>query len=166
MALNIYNDPEKFSVIKPKTKRLLREYLVDHNVSRAARESGYTRPYAHTLLSKEENQAYLRYVTESNANSTIADQKDILEYYTRVVKGEEGEEFVTAKGEKVNKKPSIVDKNKAAEMLGKSYGMWKEKQEIKVETVITVDIVGDDEDEDDEDDWQDNFDYSIEEGED
>ena len=77
-----------------------------------------------------------------------------MEYLTSVMRGESESEEIVLKGvgkgsqkiEKVHKKPSEKDKLKAAELLGKRFGMFNEKTNISdaVPVVIESDINEDD----------------------
>lgn len=125
-----------------KQKRFCEEYLIDLNATQAAIRAGYSEKTAYTigqkLTKKNEVKAYIDEMIESLRNERTADAQEVLEYLTSVMRGEsEGEEIVlkgvgkgSQKIEWVRKKPSEKDKLKAAELLGKRFGMFKERVEV------------------------------------
>ena len=90
------------------------------------------------LTKKSEVKAYIEEKLETLKNERTADTQEIMEYLTSVMRGtSESEEIVlksvgkgSQKIEKVHKKPSEKDKLKAAELLGKRFGMFKERVEV------------------------------------
>ena len=86
----------------------------------------------------------------------IADQDEVLQYLTSVLRGEsESEEIVIesigdfmSEARTMKKAPSEKDRLKAAELLGKRYSLFTDKvqQEIDMDLNITVDYGDNDED--------------------
>lgn len=86
----------------------------------------------------------------------IADQNEILKYLTQVLRGQSQSEVVvvvstgdfSSKVEKVQKAPDEKERLKAAELLGKRFGLYTEKvsQNVDMDLNITIDY-GDDDDE-------------------
>lgn len=87
-------------------------------------------------------------------DEAIADATEVLKYLTSVLRGESAAEIVVVEGcgmgessaRKVQKAPDEKERLKAAELLGKRYGLYTEKvdQTVDMELNITVDY-GDDE---------------------
>ena len=78
-------------------------------------------------------------------NERTADAKEILEYLTAVMRGEETETVATAKGLYDGVEVSAKDRLKAAELLGKRHALFTDKQQIEVsEMRVFVDDIGDD----------------------
>ena len=75
----------------------------------------------------------------------IADQTEVLKYLTRVLRDEEKEEVLVNVGnfeqEIQSMKVSTKDKIKAAELLGKRYGSWIEKQEVDINLPTFIDDI-------------------------
>ena len=71
---------------------------------------------------------------EQKQNSRIASQDEVLEYLTRVMRGEEKDQF--------DLDASLQDRTKCAELLGKRYGTFKEKVDVtgNIPVVIEDDI--------------------------
>ena len=65
-------------------------------------------------------------------SARIADAEEVLQYLTRVMRGEVKDQF--------DLDPTIQDRTKAAELLGKRYKLFVDKQEIsgKVEAVTIL----------------------------
>ena len=78
--------------------------------------------------------------------SLIADQDEILQYLTSVIRGESvSEEIVVeatgngySEARPVDKGPSEKDKLKAAELLGKRYGLYSEKVDVSMQTPVVI----------------------------
>ncbi len=66
-------------------------------------------------------------------DARIAKGKEVLQYLTKVMRGEEKDQF--------GLDPSLQDRTKAAELLGKRYRLFTEK--VEVEGVQQVQIVDD-----------------------
>ncbi|MBR3746772.1 MAG: terminase small subunit [Selenomonadaceae bacterium] len=63
-----------------------------------------------------------------------ADTQEILEHLTSVVRGELTEEVVTNSGKKITAKVNQRDRLKAAEMLLKVNGAFREQVDVKVDS--------------------------------
>lgn len=89
---------------------------------------------------------YIEEQLKQMQSNRIADATEVLEYLTRIIRNEETEEAVltvntgdfTSEVRKVQKEISAKDKIKAAELLGKRYGLYTEKIEADVNQVIFV----------------------------
>ena len=157
--------PGKKQVITEQQKLFIKEWLIDHNATKAAIRAGYSPKTAYSqgqrLLKKTGLQEYKVKLLEELGKPAIATVEEILEYYTRVMRREEKESVVVTKKEKqtgwiTNKKTGkkervtvekdivevveipakVSDANKAAEMLGKNYGIWTEKVNMSTEEKV------------------------------
>ena len=127
-----------------KKKRFADEYLVDLNATQAAIRAGYKEKTAYSqgqrMLKNVEIKTYIEEQLEWLHNKKTADAQEVIEYLTSVLRGEsEGEELVNefqgdgiSKAVNVKKKPSEKDKLRAAELLGKRFGIFTDKIENKV----------------------------------
>ena len=135
-----------------KQKRFCEEYLIDPNATQAAIRAGYSEKTAERASDwineagqkkpsskyKPELREYIDSRLEELHNERTADAQEVVEYLTSVMRGESESEEIVLKGvgkgsqriEKVQKKPSEKDKLKAAELLGKRFGMFKERVEL------------------------------------
>lgn len=143
-----------------KQKIFCDEYLKDLNAARAykvaypkVKKDEVARANASRLLTNANIKNYIDTQLEILHNERTADVKEVMEYLTSVMRGEStGEEIVTefvgdgmSEARAVQKHPSEKDRLKAAELLGKRFGMFTEKQDVTVDAQleITVDY-GDD----------------------
>lgn len=98
------------------------------------------------LLTNANIKKYIDEQLKQMQSNRIADATEVLEYLTRIIRNEETEEAVltvntgdfTSEVRKVQKEISAKDKIKAAELLGKRYGLYTEKIEADVNQVIFV----------------------------
>lgn len=144
-----------------KQKRFADEYLVDCNATQAAIRAGYSEKTAKSigqrLLTNVDIKTYIDEQLEKIHNENIADAKEVMMYLTSVLRGKSKSEIVVvenigdfmSEARRMKKEPDEREKLKAAELIGKRYGMFTDK--LSVEGAVPIVIV-DDLEEDDEDD--------------
>ena len=136
-----------------KQRKFCDEYLIDCNATRAYRK-------AYPNVKKDSSAAVcaaklLRIAkVQEYINKQLADAKEVMEYLTTVLRGESQSEIVVIEGtgdgcsdaRKMNKAPDEKERLKAAELLGKRYGLFTDKLEVdgNAKVVITDDIPKDD----------------------
>lgn len=102
-------------------------------------------------LEKPSIRSYIDERMNSKENERIASQDEVLETLTLIMRGQLEEEvvFFTQLGEEVRttKTPSIKDRMKSAELLGKRYRLFTDKVEANVKAT-TIIFEGEDELED------------------
>lgn len=119
-----------------KQEKFCNEYVKTGNATRSYLSAGYkvseesARVLSSKLLAKVSIQARVQELMQDLHDDTIADQQEILQYLTSVLRGKATELYVTQKGETIEKPPSISDRTKASELLGKRYGMWVDKVDL------------------------------------
>ena len=138
-----------------KQQRFADEYIITGNATQSAVKAGYSQKYANTNASKLlQNTTIKNYIDERLAkleSEKIATQEEVLQYLTSVMRGEKTEPLLVLDGEGTQKViqavPNVQSRTRAAELLGKRYGLFVDRQEI---TQKNIDIkVGDwDDDED------------------
>ena len=110
------------------------EYVKTTNGTQSAITAGYSektaRSKASQLLTKVNVRQYIDAVMNERSKDTIATADEVLEYLTRVVRGEEKDAF----GLDV----SVADKTKAAELLGKRYMLFTDKVKLSAEVEIDI----------------------------
>lgn len=125
-----------------KQKRFCDEYLTDCNGAGAARRSGYSSASAGALLKSPEVQEYLKTQMEEIHNEKIADVKEISEYLTSVMRGSCGEQTKTFISDDKETTTYITvsakERLKAAELMGKRYGLFRERSEITVKPSVII----------------------------
>lgn len=133
-----------------KQKNFADEYLVDTNATQAAIRAGYSEKTAYSqgqrLLKKVEVVNYIKSKAEEVHNDKIADATEVMMYLTSVLRGESSSEVVVVEGcgdgcseaRTMDKAPDEKEKLKAAELLGKRYGIFTDKVNLEVEPVVIV----------------------------
>lgn len=110
------------------------EYVKTTNGTQSAITAGYSEKTARSkgsqLLTKVNVRQYIGAIMDERSKSTIATADEVLEYLTRVVRGEEKDAF----GLDV----SVADKTKAAELLGKRHMLFTDKVKLSAEVEIDI----------------------------
>ena len=101
------------------------------------------------LLRNAKVKNYIDEVMSSKDESRIASQDEILQILTDIARGITEEEVVqfSQLGEELRttRKPTIKDRMKASELLGKRYRLFVDKAELEITEPITIiDDIGDD----------------------
>lgn len=123
-----------------KQKRFADEYIISGNAYQSAIDAGYSKTYAkadsHKFLEKPGIKSYIESRMLEMDKRKVADQQEVLEYLTSVMRGEVTEPLTVLDGDGYQKvvdaSPSVATRNKAAELLGKRYRIFTEKQEVEV----------------------------------
>ena len=134
-----------------KQKRFCDEYLACGNATQAAIRAGYSEKTAkqigHQNLTKLDLQNYINAELEKLHNENTANAQEVMEYLTSVMRGEAKEEVLQNNGygiQVVTKiQVSAKDRIKAAELIGKYYGMWNERVNMDGNcTMVIIDDIG------------------------
>ena len=101
------------------------------------------------LLTNANIKNYIDEVMSAKDESRIASQDEILQILTDIARGITEEEVVqfSQLGEELRttRKPTIKDRLKASELLGKRYRLFVDKAELEITEPITIiDDIGDD----------------------
>lgn len=133
-----------------KQKRFCEEYIIDCNATQAAIRAGYSKKTANRIatenLSKLDIKQYIEERLEQIRSEKTADAKEVMEYLTAVMRGEHTEQILRLVGEGTQKIDNIAvsekDRLKAAELIGKRYGLFKENVDLNgvVPVVICDDV--------------------------
>ena len=127
-------------------KRFCDEYLIDCNATQAAIRAGYSPKTAKVtgakMLTNANLKAYIDEQLERIHNEKTADAQEVLEYLTAVMRGQHTEKTLQLIGDGVQKIADIdvsaKERLKAAELIGKRYGMFKDNVGIDLEPVVIV----------------------------
>lgn len=143
-----------------KQKIFCDEYIISLNATQAAIKAGYAEKTAYAIgaenLKKPKIQSYISERMEQKESSLIATQDEVLQYLTSVLRGESQTTDTLLVGigdgwqevQEVEKKPSEKDRLKAAELLGKRYGLYTDKISADVDMSLDISIDYGDGDED------------------
>lgn len=136
-----------------KQKRFADYYIESGNGAESAIRAGYSEKTAKEIASENLTKPNIKkYIDEQLASKDverIASQDEILSYLTGLMRGEHTEQVLIGEGKGVQSitdmDVSAKDRIKAAELLGKRYGLWVDKQDIDVRGAVTfVDDIGED----------------------
>lgn len=127
-------------------KKFCDEYLIDCNATQAAIRAGYSPKTAKQIgqenLTKPDLKSYIDEQLEILHNQKTADAQEVLEYLTAVMRGEHTEQVLKLVGEGVQTITDIDvsarERLKAAELIGKRYGMFKDGLNVDLEPVVIV----------------------------
>lgn len=91
------------------------------------------------LLRNTKVKAYIDEQLEKLQSERVADQQEVLEFLTSVMRGEVTEPLLVLDGEGTQRlamvKPSVATRRSAAVDLGKRYGLFVDRQEITQRTI-------------------------------
>lgn len=136
-----------------KQRKFCDEYLIDLNATRAykaayphVKSEGAARACASKLLTKANIKTYIDEQLDKISSEKTADAKEVMEYLTSVMRGESQAEIVVIEGtgdgcsdaRRMSKAPDEKERLKAAELLGRRYGLFKENVNLEVEPVVLV----------------------------
>lgn len=83
--------------LTPKEAKFIDEYIMTGNARQSVLNAGYQNnapdQYAQTLLKKSYIASEINYRLELSKNNSIADATEIMEYFTRVMRGEISDQF-------------------------------------------------------------------------
>ncbi len=152
-------------VLTEKQKLFAEEYLKDLNATRAYREiykscksDKVAGVNSSRMLGNARVQTYIKGLIDEIHSDKIATAEEVMEYLTKVLRGESESEIVVVEGtgdgcssaRRLQKAPDEKERTKAAELLGRRYGMFTDN--FKTGGVVSVQILNDlEEDDPDED---------------
>jgi phage terminase small subunit len=131
-------------------KRFCEEYLIDCNGTQAAIRAGYSEKTATKIaaenLTKPDIREYIDEKLAEISSQRTADAREVMEYLTSVMRGEHKEQVLRLVGNGTQKIDSMnvteKDRLKAAELIGKRYGLFKESVDVNgVVPVVLCDDV-------------------------
>lgn len=121
-----------------KQKRFCEFYIQSLNATEAAKKAGYSEKTAYAVgaenLRKPQIKQYIDSIMEKLQSERVADADEVLQYLTDVMRGNIKDQF--------DMEASIADRTKAAELLGKRYRLFVDKQEVSA-SIEAVTIVND-----------------------
>lgn len=128
-----------------KQKRFADEYIISGNATQSYIRAGYKYSNeniagveSNKLLKNPKIKSYIQERLKKLEDKKIAKQEEVLEYLTSVLRGESKSTIVVVEGcgegvseaRTVLKKPDEKERLKAADLLGKRYGLWNDKTEL------------------------------------
>lgn len=138
-------------------KRFCDEYLIDCNATQAALRAGYSKGTAHNascwlnenyrakkkgIRFYPEMKEYIDQQLERLHNERTADAQEVLEYLTSVLRGESFSSVLSMCGDGcqtvVEKPPDEKERLRAAELIGKRYGLFKDGLDLSVALPVVI----------------------------
>lgn len=133
-----------------KQLRFCEEYVIDHNATQAAIRAGYSPVSARQVSSRMmTNDDIMQKIHDLESQiprkDTIATAEEVLEHFTRVMRGELFDQVVKRDEDGTLQTVDVVaklsDRNKAAEALAKHYALLVDKVEVtKPKTELALEI--------------------------
>lgn len=130
-----------------KQKIFADEYIICLNATRAykkaypnVKKDEVARANGSRLLTNANVKAYIDEQLENLQSERVADQQEVMEYLTAVMRGKKTEPLLVLDGEGKQKVvdaiPPVQARTKAAELLGKRYRLFTDKQEVEVQGMV------------------------------
>lgn len=134
-----------------KQKKFADYYIELGNATQAAIKAGYSKKTARAIANETLTKPYVKAYIEERMllieKESIASATEIIKYLTSVLRDQQKEETLIlcgdGKQQLINKKISAKEKLKAAELLGKRYGLFTDKVSLDIASPIV--LTGDDE---------------------
>ena len=116
--------------LTPKQKAFADYFIETGNATEAARRAGYKKPNVQGSqnLEKLSIKSYIDERLSKIEDSRIAKGEEVLQYLTKVMRGEEKDQF--------GLDASLQDRTKAAELLGKRYRLFVDKVESDLNATV------------------------------
>lgn len=137
-----------------KQKIFADEYIICLNATRAykkaypnVKKDEVARANGSRLLTNANVKTYIDEQLEKLQSEQVADQQEVLEFLTSVMRGEKTEPLLVLDGEGtqkvINAVPPVQARTKAAELLGKRYRLFTDKVELDatIEQVVFEDDI-------------------------
>lgn len=132
----------KLKKLTLKQQKFADEYIISGNATQSAIKAGYSEKYANTnavkLLQNTTIKAYLDERLSELNSKKIADQQEVLEFFTAAMRGELTEPMAIGLGDGVQQiievKPNIATRKSAAVELAKRYGLSTAKVDVNVKS--------------------------------
>lgn len=136
-----------------KQKRFCDEYLIDCNATRAykavyrsIKSDEVARKAGSRLLTNVDVKKYITNRMEEIHNEKTADVQEVIEYLTSVLRGESSSTEIVVEGtgdgcseaRTIEKAPSEKERLKAAELLGKRYGLYTDKVDLDADAELHI----------------------------
>ena len=133
-----------------KQQRFADEYIISGNIYDSLIKAGYSEKYAKSdgckILENPSVKTYIDEKLKELSDKKIADQQEVLAYLTSVLRGETQSEIVVVEGQgegvsrakPIQKAPDEKERLKAAELLGKRMGLFKDKIDVTANVPVII----------------------------
>lgn len=126
------NLKEEYEKLTEKQKRFIDYYIETGNATEACKLAGYKGKNLNRLGSENLSKLgkFIKTKLDEKEKQRIASQDEVLQYLTKVMRGEEKDQF--------GLDASLQDRTKCAELLGKRYGTFIDKKEVSGEYAVEL----------------------------
>lgn len=140
----------RYVKLTEKQKRFADYYIETGNASEAAIKAGYSKKTAGVIGNENLKKPYIKsYIDEQLKkmdSDRIASAEEVLKYLTSVMRGESQSEIVvienvgdfTSEARTMSKAPDEKERLRAAELIGKRYALWTDKQQIEGNVPVMI----------------------------
>lgn len=137
-----------------KQERFIQEYLIDLNATQAAIRAGYSKKTASAIGLENLRKPRIKQAIDEKLkqidDEKTADAKEIREFWTRVMRGEEKDTVLRYdnEGHQVETEidVSMKDRIRASELMGKSYAMFTDKVDSNIDMDLHIEVDYEDKD--------------------
>ncbi len=123
---------KEYNKLTEKQKRFIDYYIETANATESAKRAGYSEKTAKNIGAENLTKLnfFIQKKLEEKENKRIASQDEVLQYLTKVMRGEEKDQF--------GLDASLQDRTKCAELLGKRYGTFVDKKEFSGNCIVEL----------------------------
>lgn len=137
-----------------KQRRFVQEYLIDLNATQAAIRAGYSKNSARQVGTENLSKPSIKQAIEEKLKQIdeekTADAKEIREFWTKVMRGDEKETVLRydSEGHQVETEidVSMKDRIRASELMGKSFAMFTDKVDSNIDMDLHIEVDYEDKD--------------------
>jgi len=153
-----------------KQRAFVDAYIECRNATEAAKRAGYSERSARQVGANNMSKVYIREALaarlEEIETTKVASMKEVMEFFSSVMRGKETEQVVTAKGDVIERSPVVFDRITAGKELAKLYSKCPakdiEEQDLRIKKlraelnsmnaeekhggITIIDDIGDDDD--------------------
>ena len=121
-----------YNKLTEKQKRFIDYYIETANATESAKRAGYSEKTAKNIGAENLTKLnfFIQKKLEEKEEDRIASQDEVLQYLTKVMRGELKDQF--------GLDASLQDRTKCAELLGKRYGTFIEKKEVRGNHIVEL----------------------------
>lgn len=123
---------QEYEKLTEKQKRFIDYYIETANATESAKRAGYSEKTAKNIGAENLTKLnfFIQKKLEEKEEDRIASQDEVLQYLTKVMRGELKDQF--------GLDASLQDRTKCAELLGKRYGTFIEKKEVRGNHIVEL----------------------------
>lgn len=124
----------EYEKLTEKQKRFIDYYIETANATESAKKAGYSSKTAKNIGAENLTKLnfFIQEKLKGKESKRIASQEEVLQYLTKVMRGEEKDQF--------GLDAPLQERTRCAELLGKRYGTFVDKKEITGMENVTIKV--------------------------